>query len=285
MSVKIIKSPREMQIEIDELRKHGKKIGLVPTMGYLHEGHLSLVKKSTELADVTVVSIFVNPTQFAPNEDLTKYPRDFVRDRELLIRNKTDIIFYPEPEDIYTEGFQTYVNTTEITKRLEGASRPTHFRGVTTVVSILFNIIKPHYAFFGQKDAQQAAVIKRMVTDLHIDVNIYVEPIVRENDGLAMSSRNIYLSPSERQDALVLFNSLNHAELMIRNNVFDGSQIVNEMEKIIGSVSSSSLDYVKIVEDENFEEADVLQKGKNYFILIACRIGATRLIDNMHITA
>lgn len=284
MSIKVIKSPIEMQSLAEDLRKQGRKIGFVPTMGYLHQGHISLVEKSVQMSNVTVVSIFVNPTQFAPNEDLAKYPRDFVRDRELLIRNKADIIFYPEPADIYQSNFQTFVEVSDITKILEGASRPTHFRGVTTIVSILFNIVKPHFAFFGQKDAQQATVIRKMTGDLFMDVRIFVEPIVREVDGLAMSSRNIYLSADERKDALVLYHSLMKADELVKNNVHESAEIIAMMKEIINSVTASSLDYIKIVEAEEFTEADVLESGKSYFILIACKIGKTRLIDNLLVT-
>ncbi len=285
MSIKVITTSAEMQNVSNELRLRGRKIGFVPTMGYLHQGHLSLIQKANELADVIIVSIFVNPTQFSPNEDLEKYPRDFVRDRELLIRNNVDYIFYPGAEEIYPKGFQTYVETQEITKQLEGSSRPEHFRGVTTVVNILFNIVKPHFAVFGQKDAQQAAVIKRMVSDLHIDTEIIVEPIVREGDGLAMSSRNFYLSSDERKEATVLFASLLEAKKLVEEGVKDSKTIIAAMKQIIESVNSSSIDYINIVQADSFEIKERLIEGEEYFVLIACRIGRTRLIDNILITA
>jgi len=249
-------------------------------MGFLHEGHLSLVKKSNELCDVTVVSIFVNPTQFGPNEDLEKYPRDFEKDKSLLIKNNADVIFYPSADEIYPEGFQSFVEVTGITSKLEGESRPTHFRGVTTVVSILFNIVKPDVAIFGQKDAQQAAVICRMVKDLKLVLEIVVAPIVREPDGLAMSSRNVYLSQTERIDALVLSKSLSLADELIEKGERKTIAIISEMIKMIDSATSSNLDYVKIVDAHNFEEIEVLADGGKYYILIACKIGKTRLIDN-----
>ena len=204
-----------MQSVSRQISCSGKKIGLVPTMGYLHQGHLSLIKKSKELCDITVVSIFVNPTQFAPTEDYEKYPRDIERDNKLLKEYNIDYVFVPSQEEIYSSGYQSYVYVNEISKKFEGEFRPTHFRGVTTIVSILFNCVKPDLAFFGQKDAQQAAVIKQMVSDLKYDIEIIVCPIVRETDGLAMSSRNVYLSPEERTKALTLHKSLLYAKKLI----------------------------------------------------------------------
>jgi pantoate--beta-alanine ligase len=264
-----------------QMRKEGKKIGFVPTMGYLHEGHLSLVRKAREASDVVVVSTFVNPTQFAPNEDFSKYPRDEQKDKMLLENEKVDAVFIPSPEEIYLRGFQTYVEVGEITRGLEGQSRPTHFKGVTTIVTILFNSVMPHVAVFGQKDAQQAVVIKRMVQDLRMNIEIIVHPIVREKDGLALSSRNIYLSEKERKDALVLSSSLRYASEMIASGEMDSGEIIGEMRKKIEAVDSSSLDYIKIVDAETFEEAPSLSQGGKYYILVACRIGKTRLIDNL----
>ena len=279
--IKIISAIEEMQRYSDSLRLERKKIALVPTMGYLHEGHLSLVKKAKELADITIVSIFVNPSQFSPDEDLEKYPRDFERDKKLLWELNVDVIFYPDVSEIYPDDFQTHVEVEKITQNFEGAFRPTHFRGVTTIVNILFNCVKPDIAIFGQKDAQQAAVIKRMVRDLKLDIKIIAEPIVREEDGLAMSSRNIYLSAEERKDALVLSKALNAAGKMILTGETNVEKIYAEMKNIINSAVTSELDYIKIVNAENFEEIDYLEEGNSYFILIACRIGKTRLIDNL----
>lgn len=254
-------------------------------MGYLHQGHLSLVKKSRSKADITVVSIFVNPTQFAPSEDLANYPRDIKRDKGLLLKEGVDILFFPEAHEIYPENFQTSVGVERITAGFEGSSRPTHFRGVTTIVSILFNCVQPDFAFFGQKDAQQATVIRRMVKDLKFDTKIVVCPIVREKDGLAMSSRNIYLSDSERKDALVLSGALRLAGEKIKSGERNSAKILNGMKRLINSVKSSNLDYVSIVDADTFIAEKKLSRGKKYFVLVACKIGRTRLIDNLLIKA
>jgi pantoate--beta-alanine ligase len=254
-------------------------------MGFLHEGHISLIKKSKKKADITVVSIFVNPTQFAPNEDFEKYPRDIKRDIKLLRREQVDILFCPDPPEIYPPDFQTYTSVEKVTKILEGAFRPTHFKGVTTIVSILFNCVKPDFAFFGQKDAQQAEIVQRMVQDLKFDTKVIICPIIRERDGLALSSRNVYLSITERQDALVLNKSLKIAEKMIRNGEIDTGRILTEMKTFIGSVQSASLDYVSIVEKKTFCEVKNLKEGEKYYVLVACKIGRTRLIDNLIVKA
>ncbi len=284
MSVRVISSIKEMHEFSNAVKSEKKKIGLVPTMGYLHEGHLSLVRASKKNADVTVVSIFVNPTQFAPSEDFDKYPRDFERDKRLLEKEEVDVIFYPLSDEIYPENFQTYVSVKDVTQILEGVFRPTHFEGVTTIVNILFNSVKPDIAFFGQKDAQQAAVIKQMVNDLKMDIEISVQPIVRESDGLAMSSRNIFLNESERKDALVLYNSLRYAEELIKRGERDKERIISEMKMIINSAVSAKLDYIDVVESNTFSLVDKIEEGKSYYFLIACRIGATRLIDNILLT-
>ena len=270
-----------MQQLANDLKAEGKTIGFVPTMGYLHEGHLSLIKKSKEKSDITVVSIFVNPIQFAPNEDLKKYPRYIERDKRLLKKYGVDYLFFPNEDDIYPKNFQTYVEVKNISKILEGEFRPTHFSGVTTIVSILFNSVKPDFAFFGQKDAQQAAIIKQMVRDLKFNIKIIVCPIIREPDGLAMSSRNVYLSKKEREDALILSKSLAIAVKYIKNGEKSSSKILNEMRKIVNSIASSKLDYIKIVESDSFAETKKLLKDESFYILIACKIGSTRLIDNV----
>lgn len=282
--MKVIRTVAEMQLYTTDLKRQAKKVGLVPTMGYLHEGHLSLVKRAKELADEVVVSIFVNPTQFAPNEDYSKYPRDEKRDCALLEELGVSAVFTPVPEEIYPGGHQTYVEVTEISRMQEGEFRPTHFKGVTTIVSILFNTVMPDVAVFGQKDAQQAEIIKRMVKDLHFNLKVEVAPIVRESDGLAKSSRNIYLSQQERQDALVLSRSLKRAEELIKGGASEVRQVVEEMNAIITSVSTSELDYIRVVDADNFQEISEFQKGHSYYILIACRIGKTRLIDNIIIS-
>jgi pantoate--beta-alanine ligase len=280
LDIKIIKLPLEMSSISKELKKQGKKIGLVPTMGYLHQGHLSLVEIAKKNVDIVVVSIFVNPTQFGPNEDFQKYPRDFNRDCELLKPYNVDYIFYPSIDDIYPKNFSTYVEETEISQVLEGKYRPTHFKGVTTIVNILFNIVKPDIAVFGQKDAQQLAIISKMVKDLMMNIEIIPAPIVRENDGLAMSSRNVYLSAEERNDALVLFKSLSYAKDLIVKGERNCDVIRNKGMEILTSVSTSNPDYFEIVEAESFKFIDRLENGKKYYLLAACRIGSTRLIDN-----
>ena len=281
--IRTIETVEEMQKISSRFRKEGKLIGLVPTMGFLHEGHLSLVDKSKSICDITVVSIFVNPTQFSPNEDLKSYPRDFERDKKLLSQKSVDVIFYPSVEEIYTGDFQTNVEVLQKAKILEGESRPSHFKGVTTIVSILFNSIKPDYAFFGQKDAQQFFVIQQMVKDLKFDLKVIACPIVREKDGLAMSSRNSYLSKQEREDALVLFRALKYAGEMIKKGIRDAKKIILKMEDMIKQISSAKLDYIQIVDSNTFSLSETLVEGKDYYILIACKIGKTRLIDNLKI--
>lgn len=265
------------------IRLEKKSIGLVPTMGFLHEGHLSLIEKAKSRCDFVVVSVFVNPTQFAPNEDFDKYPRDLERDKDLLIRKNVDALFLPSENEIYGDNFQTYVEVSGISGILEGKFRPSHFKGVATIVSILLNCVKPDAAFFGQKDAQQTAIIKKMVSDLKLDLSIEICPIVREKDGLAMSSRNSYLSADERNDALVLYKALSSAERMIEEGERKSKNIITEMVNIIGEVKSSALDYIDIVETTAFELSDQLEAGKEYYILIACKIGSTRLIDNIKV--
>jgi pantoate--beta-alanine ligase len=278
--MRIISKVKEMQKVADELRKEGKIIGVVPTMGYLHEGHLSLIRLAKEKSDVVITTIFVNPLQFAPNEDYDRYPRDFERDVKLAQSAGCDIIFHPSVEEMYPQNFLTYVEVDKLTKVLEGEFRPTHFRGVTTVVAKLFNITKPHIAVFGQKDAQQALIIKQMVRDLNFDIEIIVAPIIREPDGLAMSSRNVYLSDSERKDATVLYESLKLAEKLIENGERNSKNIILKMEELIKSKPTAKIDYIAIVEPETLEKVETLSEGKEYLIALAVRIGSTRLIDN-----
>jgi len=254
-------------------------------MGYLHKGHLSLIKESKKKCDITVVSIFVNPTQFSPTEDFNNYPRNVETDTKLLESNGVDYLFLPSSEEIYPKNFQTFVNVEFVTKILEGEFRPSHFRGVTTVVLILFNCVQPDFAFFGQKDAQQITVIKQMVRDLKLDVKIKSCPIIRETDGLALSSRNVYLSVSERNEALTINQSLELAKKIISSGEKKVSFILSEMDKMFSKVASAKVDYIKIVESDTFEIVDELIKGEDYFVLVACRIGKTRLIDNILVTA
>jgi pantoate--beta-alanine ligase len=267
------------------LHREGKVIGFVPTMGSLHKGHSALISSSKKNSDVTVVSVFVNPTQFGPNEDFKKYPRNWQRDKKLLEELEIDYLFAPAVEEIYPGDFLTYVNVEKVTQILEGEFRPTHFKGVTTIVSMLFNTVNPDFAFFGQKDAQQAFIINRMVNDLKFGIKIVVIPIVREKDGLALSSRNVYLSIQERKDALVLNKSLIYAGKSISNKEKKVSKIISGMKKIIESVESSSLDYIGIVDASSFLPVKELLKGEKYFVLIACKIGKTRLIDNILVKA
>lgn len=278
--MKIITDIHEMQHTADGLCRQGKRIGVVPTMGYLHEGHLSLVRIAKERCDIAVMTLFVNPTQFAPDEDYNKYPRDFSRDKQCAEKAGVDILFAPTKEIMYPNGCLTYVEVERITKVLEGKFRPTHFRGVTTVVAKLFNITKPHLAVFGQKDAQQAIVIKQMVKDLNFDIEIVVAPIVREPDGLAMSSRNVYLSPEERTQATVLFKSLQMAKRMIIEGERRTSVIISEMMELITAQPSATVDYISIAHSETLEECVTLTSGEPVLISLAVRIGKTRLIDN-----
>lgn len=265
---------------VRKLRSSGKTIALVPTMGYLHEGHISLVKRGSDLCDSVIVSDFVNPSQFAPEEDFSTYPRDFDRDRKLLEENGVAAIFHPSKDEMYPQGCQTFVEVTEITKKLEGQFRPIHFRGVTTVVSMLFNAVRPDVALFGRKDAQQAAVIKKMVRDLHYDIRVEICPIVREADGLAKSSRNIYLTPKERGEALILRKSLLEAKELVLKGESNTCVIVDFVRAKVGTLAAAKMDYVSIVEEESFEDAGRIEPYRNYYLLIACKIGPVRLIDN-----
>ena len=249
-------------------------------MGSLHKGHLSLIEESKKRADITIVSVFVNPTQFSPNEDFNAYPRDIDKDSGLLEQAGADYLFFPSAGDIYPEDFQTYVDVTEMSKTIEGEFRPTHFKGVTTIVSILFNCVRPDFAFFGQKDAQQAAVIKRMVKDLKYAIEIVICPIIREPDGLALSSRNVYLSPEERVKALILSNSLKQAEEIIHSGERNTVVIVKKINNSFLKEKSIHLNYIRIVNPESFKEVDKLEKGNDYYCLIAAKVGSTRLIDN-----
>ncbi len=278
--MRIIYDAKELQGIADKYREWGKTIGFVPTMGYLHEGHLSLVRQAKKDNDIVFVSIFVNPLQFAPNEDFDRYPRDLNRDEELLKKEGVDFLFYPSVEDMYPEGFQTYVEVENLTKVLEGKSRPTHFRGVTTVVTKLFNITKPHRAYFGKKDAQQLIVIKRMVQDLNMDIEIIGMPIVREDDGLAMSSRNKYLKGEERRQAVCLYKALKRAEELISHGEDNAEVIVNEMRKVIEGYPLAEIDYISVNRISDLEELKKIEKG-NTLVSLAVRIGDTRLIDNM----
>ncbi len=253
-------------------------LGFVPTMGYLHEGHLSLVKQAREENKTVVVSIFVNPTQFGPNEDFESYPRDTERDLKML-EPYTDIVFMPTADDLYPAGYNSWVEVEGITDRLEGASRPGHFRGVTTIVSKLFNIVRPTRAYFGQKDAQQATVIKKMVKDLDMNLDVVVCPTAREPDGLAMSSRNSYLKPDERKAATVLYRSLQLAQKMYSEGEKDAVKIRREMTALIEAQPLANIDYISIADNETLDEVDEITGP--VLVSLAVKIGKPRLLDNI----
>ena len=254
------------------------KLGLVPTMGYLHEGHISLVRRAKAECDHVAVSIFVNPTQFGPNEDLSKYPRDLDRDLHLLEEAGTHLVWTPTPEIMYPSGFQTWVEVEEMTRPLEGAQRPGHFRGVTTVVTKLFNAVQPAKAYFGQKDAQQAAVIRRMMSDLNFPIEIVVCPIVREADGLAMSSRNVYLDTKQRKAATVLYRSLSAAKAAYEQGERDAEKLRQIMKATIASEPLAQMQYVSCADYDTLQELEKVM-GKS-LLSVAVFFGRTRLIDN-----
>lgn len=281
--MKIVDSVSKMSTLAKILKKEGKSIGLVPTMGYLHEGHLSLVRTAKKHNDTVVMSIFVNPIQFGPAEDLDKYPRDFRRDEELARSADTDIIFYPSANEMYPAGYSSYVNVENLTDGLCGASRPGHFRGVTTVVTKLINIVKPDIAYFGQKDAQQAFVIKKMAYDLNMDVDIKMLPTIREKDGLAMSSRNSYLSERDRADAVIIYQALKKAESLIIGGVRDVRKVVLAIKDTLKEKSSIKIDYVAIVDTKTLKEVSII--AGEVLIALAVFTGKARLIDNIIIRA
>jgi len=267
---------------IEEMKQARKKltssVGFVPTMGFLHEGHITLVQRAKRENDIVVVSIFVNPTQFGPGEDFARYPRDTERDLVLLKKERTDIVFMPPPNDIYPDSYNTWVETLGITKRLEGKKRPGHFTGVTTIVNKLFNIVLPHKAYFGQKDAQQLRVIQKMVTDLNMHVEIVPVATVREKDGLAMSSRNAYLNDEERQAALVLYKALSIAEELYMRGEHDATRIKVKMTAPIKREPLAKIDYVSIADSDSLEELTYIDRPA--LVSIAVKVGSTRLIDN-----
>jgi len=276
--MKIISSIREMQVFSESARNSGQKISFVPTMGYFHDGHLSLMREGRQRADCLAISIYVNPTQFGPSEDFEKYPRDFERDKGLASDAGVDVIFYPEDKEMYPEHYQTYVNVDNVTQNLCGMSRPGHFRGVTTVCAKLFNIVKPHSAIFGKKDFQQLVAIKRMVLDLNMDLDIIGMPIVREPDGLAMSSRNVYLKTDEREGALSLSRSLNIAKEMYDRGERDVAAILAQVRKYIERHPHTNIDYAKICDTTTLKDIGHIE-GESVLAL-AVKINKTRLLDN-----
>jgi len=279
--MRVIRKIKEIKKIIDKLKREGKTIGFVPTMGYLHEGHLSLARQARKDTDIVVMSIYVNPLQFGPKEDFARYPRDLKRDINLAKSVGVDIIFAPCDKEMYPPDYVTYVEVEKLTEGLCGRFRPGHFKGVTTVVTKLFNIVKPDIAYFGQKDAQQARVIEKMVEDLNMDIKIKVMPIVREKDGLAMSSRNVYLNPEERKRATCLYSALKKAEELISQGERNARKIIAEMKKIVVKNGVSRIDYIEIVDAKNLEPLKEL-KGE-VLIALAVWMGNTRLIDNTKI--
>ncbi len=276
--MQVVKTISEVREIVKEWKKQGLTVGLVPTMGYLHEGHQSLISKSAEQNDRTVVSVFVNPIQFAPTEDLATYPRDLERDMQKVEEAGGNLIFNPEPSEMYPEHFTSFIDTTETTELLCAVTRPTHFRGVCTVVGKLFNIVAPDRAYFGQKDAQQLATIKRFARDLNFDIEIVPCPIVREDDGLAKSSRNTYLSPAERKAALILSQSLAKGKAAIEAGERDPEKVKDIIRKNLETEPMARIDYVEVVDFENIQHISQI-KGET-LVAIAVYIGKTRLIDN-----
>lgn len=277
--MKICKTIEEMQVASRAARLGGLRLGFVPTMGALHEGHLSLVRAAKAQCDAVAVSIFVNPLQFGPNEDLAKYPRTFERDSELLEKESVDLLFAPAAEEMYPEKAITYVTVERMSERLCGRSRPGHFRGVTTVVAKLFNIIEPDLAFFGQKDAAQAAIIRRMVRDLDFAAEVVVCPIVRDADGLALSSRNRYLNPEQRKSALVLHRALLEVEKQFKRGERDAARLIEIGKRVIAGESGARLDYLEIVDPDTLEPITEIKGWA--LVAVAAFVGTTRLIDNV----
>ncbi|MDD5723787.1 MAG: pantoate--beta-alanine ligase [Syntrophales bacterium] len=277
--MEIISTVRDMQEFSEALRLKGERIAFVPTMGYLHDGHLRLMEEGKRRGDCLVTSIYVNPTQFGPGEDLDKYPRDFERDERLSRDVGVDVIFYPSNSQMYPENYHTYVTVEDITTNLCGLTRPTHFRGVATVCAKLFNIVKPHVTVFGRKDFQQLAVIKRMVADLNMDIEVIGIPTVRENDGLAMSSRNAYLKEGERESALSVSRSLRRAADLYTRGERDAGVILQEVKNFIERHPGTKIDYVKICDVETMSDVQAVE-GKKSVLALAVWVGTPRLIDN-----
>jgi len=277
--MEIIEPVNEMQKRCEALRSSGQTIALIPTMGFFHDGHLELMRVGRRRSDKVVISIFVNPTQFGPTEDYDEYPRDMEGDLSKAQEVGVDIVFVPSVEEMYPDGFQTHISVEKITKHLCGLSRPGHFDGVATVVAKLFHIIKPNLAIFGQKDFQQLTVIRRMVKDLNMDIEVIGVPTVRESDGLAMSSRNHYLSPEQRRSALSLKKSLELAQNMFGQGEKDASKIKTAMEKLILSFPFTEIDYIAICDPITMEDIDILEKQS--LVALAVKVGKTRLIDTL----
>jgi pantoate--beta-alanine ligase len=279
--MEIINRAQRMTLISRELRERGRKVGLVPTMGALHAGHLSLMSRAREMCDTVVVSIFVNPAQFRPDEDFERYPRDLARDAELAFTRGVDFIFAPSSEEIYPPGFSTYTTVAGLSDRIEGASRPGHFRGVTTVVNKLLNIVAPHFAFFGRKDAQQAIIIKKMVRELGLWSEIVVCPTMREEDGLALSSRNVYLSTEQRKAATVLRRALDRCRTLYIAGDRDSTKLIASMTSLIEAEPLARIDYISIADVEQLAAVETIPSDRPTLVSLAVFIGATRLIDNI----
>jgi len=273
----------QLRQRIKEARQAGKTIGFVPTMGYLHDGHASLVKVAREQADFVVMSIFVNPLQFGPNEDLSRYPRDLEHDRKVAKAAGVDLLFTPSVEEMYPSRVLTNVSVSQVSEPLCGRSRPGHFDGVATVVMKLFQIVQPDLAFFGQKDAQQVAVVEQMVRDLSVPVEIVRCPIIREEDGLAMSSRNVYLGEDERKQATILYQTLQHARVLIESRQ-PVNQVIGEMKKMISTQPLADIDYAEILRYPDMAAVNTWTTGEQVLVALAVRFGRTRLIDNIILT-
>lgn len=277
--MRTISSAAEITALCQEARRSGKRVGMVPTMGALHEGHLSLVRTARSQSDVVVVSLFVNPTQFGPKEDLSKYPRTLEKDSVLLQAEQVDFLFNPSVDEMYPPGASTWVIVEGLSEKLDGRSRPGHFRGVTTIVAKLFNIVEPDLAFFGQKDAAQAAIIRRMVRDLDFDVRIVVCPIVREKDGLAMSSRNVYLNPDQRKAGTVLYRALMRVQTLADQGESNSAKLIAAGKQVIAEEPQVRLDYLEIVNWDALDPVPDISRGA--LVAVAAYVGETRLIDNV----
>jgi len=278
--MEVITKIKDIQNLCESLRIKGKSIAFVPTMGYLHEGHLSLMRKGKEVADALITSIFVNPTQFAPNEDFESYPRDIERDKSLAEQNHTEYLFLPSNNEMYPKGYLTSIQIEGFTLKFEGVTRPEHFKGVATIVAKLFNIVKPHFALFGQKDYQQTLLIKQLATDLNFDINIITCPTIREHDGLALSSRNVYLTKELRQKAGVIFHTLENAIKIVEEGENRRKVINANLHNILRSVPEIKIDYASSANADTLVEPDLYLPGDRIVLLIAVFLGKTRLIDN-----
>ncbi len=277
--MRVITTAAEMQAVCRELLRSGKSLGLVPTMGALHEGHLSLVRAARAHNQAVAASIFVNPLQFGPSEDFSKYPRTFDRDKQLLEAEKVDLVFAPSAEEMYPKGAVTTVYVAELSEKLDGKSRPGHFKGVTTVVAKLFEIVRPDRAYFGQKDAAQVAVIRKMVRDLNVDIELVICPIVREPDGLALSSRNAYLTPEQRKQALVLYRSLTRVQTFADRGERSSAALIEAGKQVIADEPGARLDYFEIVDPNTLDPVPDISHGA--LVAVAAWVGTTRLIDNI----